>query len=524
MKRVIFSAKTAAAFIAAAMLMVGCGKENDAAETSISEASLSETAASEAFSETTAPQEETDIEAAQTESVKAETFDKTTAQPSELFSGNSSEYLIAQLDDGTFKRLSEEEYEAFIYAKITETYLSEDYYNENLTDYYSSYDEYKQELLSLYGEYEPDPYFSRMCSLYVIDGHSGSEGAEPDYDKAAAAVLNYVLETMEQEQFASLKNSDEFKHISIDYEAADDALLVYASAASGSDYLEIVNEKYITLDGREMLSIGSTPVAADTKSIYITVYDDLTDEALFHTSSEDYDVVIYEYGRDFYSGEKIIDIVEIAEKLPDLEKLSISPHFELIEPTALTKLTKLKELRFDAEDLEDISFFSELKTEKLGLTGVHIPVDVLSKLDLKEITIECTPCEGVLDSIYKLKNVTELTINRFSAVEPTLDGIENLTELRRVDFSADPEYTIDFAPLAKLQKVEDLRILAYYTINLDKIADMKSVKKLTLSNMDEADLTFLGEMTQLEELSLFQVNNSYGPALQYLDRTKKFFG
>lgn len=524
MKRVIFSAKTAAAFIAAAMLMVGCGKGNDAAETSVSEASLSETTASEAISETTAPQEETDIEAAQTESVKAEMFDKTTAQPSELFCGNSSEYLIAQLDDGTFKRLSEEEYEAFIYAKITETYFSEDYYNENLTDYYSSYDEYKQELLDLYGEYEPDPYFSRMCSLYVIGGQVGSEGAGPDYDKAAAAVLNYVLETMEQEQFASLKNSDEFKHISINYEIADDALLVYASAASGSDYMEIVSEKYITLDGREMLSIGSTPIAADTKSIYITVYDDLTDEALFHTSSEGYDVVIYEYGRDFYSGEKIIDIAEIAEKLPDLEKLSISPHFELIEPTALTKLTKLKELRFDAEDLEDISFFSELKTEKLGLTGVHRPVDVLSKLDLKEITIECTPCEGVLDSIYKLKNVTELTINRFSAVEPTLDGIENLTELRRVDFSADPEYTIDFAPLAKLQKVEDLRILAYYTINLDKIADMKSVKKLMLSNMDEADLTFLGEMTQLEELSLIQVNDSYGPALQYLDRTKKFFG
>ena len=75
----------------------------------------------------------------------------------------------------------------------------------------------------------------------------------------------------------------------------------------------------------------------------------------------------------------------------------------------------------------------------------------------------------------------------------------------------------------KLQKAEDLSILAYYTKNLDKIADMKSVKKLMLHSMEDDDLSFLSDMTQLEELSLYYVNSSYGPSLQYLDNVKKLF-
>lgn len=509
MKRVIFSTKTTAAVIAAAMLFIGCAKGNDTAENGIPK--MQSEVSADSQSETSA-----DV----SESIETESF----KLPDDLFCDNNREYMIAQLDDGTLKKISFEEYEAFAMGKMLEMMLSEDYYNEYIADDdydpYGSYDEYKNQVLEWYGEYSIDNTEDSYSCIYSIMGSFGDE--EPDYDKAASAVFGYVLRKIEQNSYPFFENNDDFKLVTIEYEAKDGALLVYAGGNSDSDRCEIASAKYITFDGEEMFSIGTRPIAADTKSIYISVYDEITDPALFHTSSDGYDAVIYGFGQG-YDEERIVDIAKLAENFPDLEKLSLSSHIEISEPAELAKLSDLKELRLDVEELEDISFLSQVKAKKIGLTGVCRPVDVLSKLDLKEITIECTPYEGVLESIYKLKNVTELTINRYSKTEPFFTGIENLTELKRLDISVDPDYTADLAPLAKLQKAEDLSILAYYTKNLDKIADMKSVKKLMLHSMEDDDLSFLSDMTQLEELSLYYVNSSYGPSLQYLDNVKKLF-
>ena len=134
-----------------------------------------------------------------------------------------------------------------------------------------------------------------------------------------------------------------------------------------------------------------------------------------------------------------------------------------------------------------------------------------------------TVTSEITESIYKLKNVSELTISRYSDTEPVLAGIENMSGLTKLDLSVDYSYTIDLAPLAGLKNIKDLKIISEKTKNLDKISEMKSVKKLMLHSMDEEDLSFLSEMTGLEELSLMYVNSSFGPSLQYLKNVKRLF-
>ena len=145
MKRVIFSAKTTAAVIAAAMLFIGCAKGNDTAETGIPK--MQSEVSADSQSETSA---------AVSESIETESF----KLPDDLFCDKNREYMIAQLDDGTLKKISFEEYEAFAMGKMVEMMLSEDYYNEYIADNdydpYGSYDEYKNQVLEWYGEYSID--------------------------------------------------------------------------------------------------------------------------------------------------------------------------------------------------------------------------------------------------------------------------------------------------------------------------------------------------------------------------------
>lgn len=507
--------KKIAAVTAAVMLLGGCAKKSDTVETAVSE-TQGETSIT-TLADTTCD--------SVSEVFEAESFAIDTKSSDDLFNENRQDYFVAQSADGTLKTISDAEYSAYAMSKMLEEMFSEEYYNEYVADSeynsYGSYEEYKKDMLEWCSdEFESTDNEDYAC-IYGIMGYW--EGEEPDYDRAARTVFDYVLETIDRNSFPFFEDNGKFKLVSIEYEAEDGAIHIFADGNAEGETCEIVPHKFITFDGEEMMTISSRPVPLNTKSLYISALDDITSLALYDAEAAEYDTAIYDYNRISGNDEPVVDISELAEKLPNLEKLFISSHIEISNSSALSKLSHLKELHIDVTEMTDLSFLSDIKVKKLSLTGVCCPVDELSKLELKELSINCTPYNGVLESIYKLKNVTALTIERYCPDEPIFTGIENLKSLKKLDISVDSEYTADLAPLSKLDKVEDLRILAFHTKNLDKISEMKSVRKLMLHSMDDDDLSFLSKMTGLEELSLLYVNSSFGPSLEYLDKVKKLF-
>lgn len=502
--------------IAATLLLGGCGKAEEAAEQPVSDTSVSE-ATDLSIAESTA------AEAVSDENSELSVQPEDTVSD-DLFNENKNEYLIVLCGDGTYKKLNEEEYYAVYMAEYVSKMLTEEFYNENFKDSeysdVSSYEDYKKQVMESFGMSEADLTSQEEYScIFSISGSFDDENA--DYDKAAKTAFEYVMKKTESSAF--FQNDDEQKNVVIYYDVEGDFMNISAYGYSENEKCDIVSNEYISLSGKDIVIIGGTPVASDTKSLYISAYDETRASFLDNGANEEYDVVIYDYGSEYRDEKIVLDTAELAEKLPGLEKLFISAYIEISDMSAFSKLDDLKELQIDVKGCDDISMLSGLKTDRLVISGITCTADVLAELDVKEICIECSPSEGVLESIYKLENVSELTIERYSDTEPFLAGIENMSGLTKLDLSVDYSYTIDLAPLAGLKNIKDLKIMAEKTKNLDKISEMKSVKKLMLHSMDEEDLSFLSEMTGLEELSLMYVNSSFGPSLQYLKNVKRLF-
>lgn len=437
-----------------------------------------------------------------------------TAVSDDIFNENSSQYIVALCKDGTYKKLSEDEYYDMSMNDYLSELLSEDFYNEYIrdSDYNEadSYEEYKKQVMESLEISEEDltQQNDHSCIFSISGSIYDEDGNEADYDAAAKTAFEYILKKTEKDKLQ--------KNVVINYQLEGDIMNISAYAFSEDEQYDIAEDEYISLSGKDIVVIGDTPVVSDIKSLYISAYDETRAWLLSDGANEEYDTVIYDYGGEYGDEKAVLDTAKLAEKLPGLEKLYISAYIELSDMSAFSELEGLKELQIDVSGCKDISMLSGLKTDRLAINGLSCPADVLKTLDVKELCIECRPSEGMLESVYSLENVTELTIERYSDTELYLDGIENMTGLKKLDISIDSGYAIDIAPLAKLNNVEDLSILAYETKNLDKISGMKSVRRLMLHSMEDEDLSFLSGMTGLEELSLMYVNNSFGPSLQYL--------
>lgn len=493
--------------ISAALILSACAKheENTAADISYE-------------TET----EKTDTIAAESTAAPSETPEEVTAKINtenaygKLFGENKKIYNIAFCKDGTYKELSDDEYMAVYLNKLLSDEDFEDYFDDGSEN---SYEENRRLLLESFGLSEEElSVTDEYSSIFNISGSSDNENE--DHAKSAQAVFEYVLKIAEENGHKLTGDDEHLMSIWINYYVQGDIIEISAYGYADSEKLVITENDYISLDGTEVVTIGGYPVSSAVKSIYISAYDEPRATMLDSGASEEYEVTLFDFGYEYGSENAEIDVAELAVNFPELEKLYISAYVTLKNMSAFSEFGSLKELQIDVSGCDDLSMLSEIKTDRLFISGITCPADPLEKLDVKDIRIECTPSDGVLESIYRLKNVSELTINRYSDTEPVLSGIENLSGLKKLDISADISYTVDLSPLAKLENVEDLRIMAYKTKNLDKISEMSSVKKLMLHSMDDDDLAFLSKMTGLEELSLMYVNSSFGPSLQYLKNVK----
>lgn len=518
--------KMLAAAVLTASLLCDCSGEEAAEEPAVSAISVSGpetiTTAAGTTSEETTSAETTAAELAgtvpETEETSVSAESTAVTAPDEIFNENLNMYVVALCKDGTYKKLTNEEYYDITASTYVNEVMSEEYFNEYVKDDeyigIDSYEEFKKQLLESLDLTEDDltkrDEYTRIYSIANYDGDGRNT------DKAARAAFDHVISRTETDEN---KNEVYITCYGID----DDIIMVDAYSFLSYGYRDseeycIAENEYISVSGRELVILGGIPVPADTKSLYISAYDET--RASMIDDDTGYERVIYDYGENYGDERAVLDTAELAEKLPELERLYISAYIEVSDFSAFTEMNKLKELKINVSGCEDISALSGLKTDKLSISGLSCPANVLKDLKVKEISIDCEPANGVLQSIFELDNVTELTISRLGDSEPLLSGIEKMSGLKKLDLSVGSAYTVDLAPVSSLKNVEDLKIMAYHTKNLEKIAKMKSVKKLMLHSMDEEDLSFLSDMTGLEELSLMYVNNSFGPSLQYLENVK----
>ena len=150
-----------------------------------------------------------------------------------------------------------------------------------------------------------------------------------------------------------------------------------------------------------------------------------------------------------------------------------------------TNMKNLKELRLYA-DYDSYEFLADMP----NLEDVFINASKPSAEKLEQI-FSCPYITGL-----ELKGVT------------SLKGIEKLEKLTYIDIDSDD--IDDFSPLGKLKNLEKAEIMSRGSVKgLESLTKLKKLKSLMLHSMDETDISFIGEMTSLEELRLYYVNSTF---------------
>lgn len=420
----------------------------------------------------------------------------TVSEEKSLFSDDLGEYYIVRDSNGEYKRLTEKEYSAFSTARMLDMIFE---YSDLEFDEGLSYEDYRNEMMKMYGITEKDIEISHDYEC-VIQMYGNSENDGEQLSKYAAAAFEYVM--------AKAEGNASAKEIVIRFYVENECISIYAYYLTDNDYVPISENEFITADGKSVSTFNGTPVKADTKSLFISAYDETRAEFITYDIETDFDVKIYDY-------EETLDAKMLAESFPLLEELYISAFVTVENPSGFSEMKNLKELHIDVSGYDDLSKLAGLTTDKLYITGLGCSADALADTDVNELTIECTPNAEVMNSIYRLDNITELTVERIGEEEYSLTGIEKLQSLKKLSIST--YGNVELKPISMLENVSELYIMASSADDLDSISKMKSVKKLTLHSMDKEDLSFLSEMTWLEKLSLMYVNSSFGTSLQYLD-------
>lgn len=426
--------------------------------------------------------------------------------------------------------------EAKTAAYISEM-LSEEYYNSSVKEYASelgikSYAEYKEYVLEMFGgEYppkktEPKLYFSIDCYAGNSFGYTREEiflrGAE------------YVLSLPKNDEKLMKKITDTLNsgksyycecYIAVtgkDLLNINGGFIDAASYIAGNSEKAIMIDESISLSGKKGIVLGDTFIPADTKKLCISNRSSgivrmlwgevIPKDCVFAAASDDCDEEI------------VYDIAEIAKALPNLKELHIFQG-KLKNTAKFSNFTKLETLSyypvtFDEGYIKAVKNkpFTNIKSlKKLRLYPDYSNYDFLSEMDwLEEVYVETSGEDS--KKLGKIFSCTSITGLKLEDVE-NLAGIEKLTNLKELEIYSDN--VSDFTPLSKLKNLESLHVTSRGTAkNIDSITSLKKLKTLSLSSMDDEDLSFIGNMTNLKELDLYYVNSSFKKSIGRLTGLK----
>ncbi|MGN1136235.1 MAG: hypothetical protein ACI4SF_08460 [Oscillospiraceae bacterium] len=484
-------------------------------------ADSSNTPAAESETELISTAEEVKTSADETAVQTAKTFDY-----DGLFSENKDGYFIAYLEDGGLKELTEDDYYTLTSASFLNEMLTEEDFEQikQVDEEFSemSFEEYKQTIMQTLGisdeVLEESKSYSVIFSIYGYNESPDGEGADQSF--CARQVFGYITDKF-FDNIEELKESGSQTRISVEYYQNNELLEIQAGYMTDDGIEWLTESRYISIDGDEVTVIGGKIIPDGTKSLYLSYYDEVWGQQTDYGAYCNYDFHVWELG-DFYD-EVVLDCAVIAEGMPQLEKLYIGSHIRLENIAALSALESLQEVQIENLSQEDMPALSELEVRKLILCGFFASTDFLSDMAAKELSLIIWPLGDELESISKLKNVTELTVDCTMGLgsDWDLSGIADMKGLKKLEFIGERDEVADLGFLAGLENLEQLSIYAAETENIDKISSLKQLKSLSLRSVTEKDLTFIKGLEGLEELTLIGVDDSFAEALPTLSGLKR---
>ncbi len=234
----------------------------------------------------------------------------------------------------------------------------------------------------------------------------------------------------------------------------------------------------------------------------------------------------------YYVGDETVDFKVVAEKLPELQNLVVIRS----DVKNLSALAEMKDLVWlglhQCGGSEKLSFLKNLTgLKKFRYTNIYgdkqcesiKPISYLK--DLTELYLE-VPAKAVED-ISPLKGLTKLKklyIKNISGKNVPI--IEKLKNLRELDIEInDSDSLVDLTFLGELKKLEKLDITERYSgtkcTGLNVITKLKKLKDLGIHDFEREDLSFIGEMTQLEALSISYSSRSFTKTIGNLKNLKE---
>ena len=300
------------------------------------------------------------------------------------------------------------------------------------------------------GEYEPVDYaFSYRDEKYskydmIVEMSYYNENKDEDCDNSAAAKkgFDFFAEKLSEDS-TFLPEVIEYKVMEVTVYKQGDVLSVtalYDSKGVGTVYF--LEDEPVSLYGEDYVFISDMAVPADTKSLYI--FSESMEFAKkyygYKENSGENETAVFDYSYTSDDNAVTVDLNEIAEKLPDLEKLYISHRINITGFDGLKKYGSFSELDISerhirSENADILAGLSNIK--KLRLRNVREKEDIewTANAKFSEFSFECDyPKEDMLKFVYSMPKVTELSIY---GLAPDLTGIEAMTNLQKLNIVSD---------------------------------------------------------------------------------------
>ena len=261
---------------------------------------------------------------------------------------------------------------------------------------------------------------------------------------------------------------------------------VGAAADEEFPYTALTEPLDTAQEDENTVTIAGCTIPADATSICLiggSEYDAMAD--VYKTIyCPDYGDAYY-FHPEFYA----VDCTEIAEKLPDLQSLSI--------------------LKSDVTNLKALSGMKSLKTLELqlcsGTTDISFLKGMTKLTTLKYIDKNCTDISPV-KSLKKLDTLVLSPSDTLSDLS-VVSGLKKLTYLD-IDFQFK-----SLKPLAKLTKLKTLKVSSNALSDISTLSKLKNLTTLEIQERNNIkDITVIGKLTKLNTLMLHSMKvNSLAP-------------
>ncbi|MBQ2822995.1 MAG: hypothetical protein IJF18_00255 [Oscillospiraceae bacterium] len=431
------------------------------------------------------------------------------------FKDNIGEYNILYFPDGTYQTLTEAELQELYNADYGYTMMSEEYFNDNFKDDggYDSYEDYKDKIKSVFNiddDYKPLEY-SLLITIGCVCYEDYDENEAPERHIYVKAAFNYLIRKISENAFPEISkiiSSGDRHTINIIGEIKGDNLCLNAYFLRNEEYelQDLFKDKFISLNGEELISVCGAAIPPNTVSLYITSEKDAEAAEMWNGySPEGYDCVLYHYLDE-------LDISALADAFPDLERLFIDIQKVLYKnPQGFAEFKNLSELNFNFdEDTEGTGWLGKISAEKLILRKIAYAPTGLSECKSETIIVECSTDDWLIESISACENIDELTLySRFVPDNPDFTKIASMKGLKKLTLKiTDDDKPLDLSTLESSDSFEELEIITYREITADSLSKIKNLRSLSLKQIGNRDFSFLKETNALESLTL---SNCYMP-------------